>query len=120
VWVVAGLDPPTMLSSTTPGAVVVSARELSSIKARALTGKLVMDASVSEAARKAERKALSTEKAGQWKDTLSALRLGKERARAVREEQAEAARVAIDKEVGVIALVSFGMSVRRGVRGAGK
>lgn len=93
-----------MLSSTTPSAVVLSARELSSIKSRALTGKLVMDSSVSEAARKVERKALSTEKAGQWKDTLSALRLGKERARAVREEQAEAARVAIDLEASCTCL----------------
>jgi hypothetical protein len=107
--------------------VVLSARELLSIKQRAHTGKLVMDATGSstaplmtpadvEAARKAGRKQASSEKSAKWKDTLAALRDGKVKAKAQREEAAEAARCVIDAEVCVCQRVSVRACVRACVR----
>jgi hypothetical protein len=92
---------------------MLTSRELDSIRRRAFTGKLVMEgetassASLSrttpapetEASRKAARKAASVEKASKWKDTLAAQRVLKEQSRARREEEAEAARRVLDKEV---------------------
>lgn len=86
------------------GPAVITAHELNSIRTRALTGKLVLGgdtgAGEAEAAKKASRTAASRDKAGKWKDTLVAQRLAKEEARRKREEDLEAARVVVDKEVG--------------------
>ena len=72
-----------------PLPMLLSSREIDSIRRRAHTGMLVMDASTSgsaitatmtpaeaEAAKKAARKAGSLEKSSKWKDTLAALRKG--------------------------------------------
>lgn len=104
---------------------VVSLHELHSIRTRALTGRLVLGgdtlAAEPDSAKKAARKAASLEKSGKWKDTLVAQRQAKEDARRTREEDLEAARLIIDKEVRpgdrgsgtVHALAGFAESPRR-------
>lgn len=84
-------------------AAVISSHELDSIRRRAMTGKLVLGSEASameaEASKTALRRAASVDKSSKWKDTLLAQRLAKEDARRKREEDMEAARQAIDKEV---------------------
>lgn len=83
--------------------VVLKASELEALKRRTLTGKMVLGgdstSAESDALRRTERKAASLEKSAKWGDTLLAQRQAKEDARRKREEDLEAARLVIDKEV---------------------
>ena len=81
---------------------VISTSELEAIRRRAFIGKLVVNAETqalsSEADRRKRLKELSNARSKRWPNTLAAQRRAKANARALREEQEEAARRVLDQQ----------------------